>query len=125
MKYPIRNLNLFTIHFPVTAIVSILHRLSGVVLFLLIPLLLWGLQESLHSEAGFLQLKHNFHSPVAQITIWLFLGALSYHMFAGMRHLLMDIHIGESKKAGRFSAWIVLGLTLFTMGVGGYWIWWG
>jgi succinate dehydrogenase / fumarate reductase cytochrome b subunit len=124
VKRTIRNLNLFTIYFPVTAVVSILHRMSGVILFLLIPLLLWSLQESLHSAARFLQFKHHLHSPIIQIIVWTFLVALGYHCLAGLRHLLMDMHVGESKQAGRLSARIVLILAVVVMGMGGYWVWW-
>lgn len=102
------NLNLFSIYFPVTAWVSIAHRLSGIVVFLMIPGLLWILQESLASKAHFQNLGTFFCHPIALVGLWLFLAALLYHWIAGLRHLLMDMHIGESKIGGRTSAWLIV-----------------
>ena len=122
-KRPV-NLNLLTLHFPIPAIVSILHRLSGVFIFLLIPFLLWGLQESLVSSARFELLKVTLNRPWIQCGLWVFLLALSYHLLAGIRHLLMDIHLGDSLRAGRLSAGIVLALGVMAAVVGGFWVWW-
>lgn len=117
------NLNLFTIRFPITAWVSIAHRLSGVFVFLLVPFLLWILQESLASEARFMHLSAILGWPAMQVGLWLFLAALLYHCIAGIRHLLMDIHIGETKAMGRFGAWLVIVIFVTLYGVIGYWLW--
>ncbi len=117
------NLNLITIHFPVTAWVSIAHRLSGVLVFLLIPLLLWMLQESIVSEERFMNLSKVLKQPAMQVGWWFFLGALLYHWVAGIRHLLMDIHIGETRAAGRLGAWLVMVFFLILCGVVGCWLW--
>ena len=117
------NLNLFTIRFPVTAWVSIAHRLSGVFIFLLIPFLLWILQESIVSEAHFMRLSAILSQPSIQAILWFFLGALLYHWIAGVRHLLMVIHVGESKAKGRLGAWLVIIIFLTFCGVIGYWLW--
>ena len=99
------NLNLFTIAFPVTAIVSILHRISGALLFLLIPVLLLSLQKAVYFPSFFnLTVTH-------KICLWLGLTILMYHLFAGVRHLLMDCGWGESKSVSRLSSYMVLGLT--------------
>jgi succinate dehydrogenase / fumarate reductase cytochrome b subunit len=119
------NLNFLTIHFPVTAWVSIAHRLSGFFLFLIIPALLWMLQESLASESRFGDLKAILHTPLVYGCLWILLMALLYHLVAGIRHLLMDIHIGgESKKEGRISAWWVVSVSLILFVASGYWLWW-
>jgi succinate dehydrogenase / fumarate reductase cytochrome b subunit len=117
------NLNFFTIHFPVTAWVSIAHRLSGLFVFLMIPALLWLLQESLASEARFRGMTVFFTHPVAVASLWLFLVALIYHWVAGMRHLLMDIHVGESKTGGRRGAWCVIALSFILIVFMGYKLW--
>lgn len=110
-KRPI-NLNFLGIHFPVTAWVSIAHRLSGVYLFLFIPVLLWGLEESLKSAHAFKILKAFLMRPLWMVLIVLFLGALIYHLLAGIRHLLMDFKIGVGKTSSRMSAYGLIVLTL-------------
>jgi len=117
------NLNLLSIRFPVTAWVSIAHRLSGVFIFLLIPLLLWILQESITSESRFMHMSESLGRPVVQVGLWFFLGALLYHWVAGIRHLCMDLHIGETKAGGRLGAWMVIVVFLTVCGVIGYWLW--
>jgi succinate dehydrogenase / fumarate reductase, cytochrome b subunit len=116
-------LNLFVLHYPIAAVVSFLHRLSGLFLVLMIPLLLWGLQESLASEARFEVLKLNLSHLWVRLLVWAVLAALCYHFFAGIRHLLMDIHLGESKIGSRMSAWIVLVLFFVSFALGGFWLW--
>ena len=106
------NLNLFTLHFPVTAWVSILHRLSGFLTFLLIPALLYCLQYTLGSEAQFKHIQTFFHPFSCRVLLWFTISAYAYHIIAGIRHLLMDVHIGDSKEGGRQGAWLVMLLSL-------------
>ena len=120
MKKPPVNLNLLKMRFPVTAWVSILHRLSGIFIFLLIPALLYMLQESLSSEARFMLLQKNLDQPIWRVGIWLLFAAVVYHSLAGIRHLLMDLHVGGSKQQARFSAFLVLFLALIIMVWGMY-----
>lgn len=122
MKRPI-YLNLFKLYFPIPAIVSFLHRVSGFILVLIIPLLLWMLQKSLASEAQFNELKDTLSSIPARLFLWACLIALLYHFMAGIRHLLMDAHLGESRRGGRMSAWTVMALLGFSIIVSGIWIW--
>src|SRR5262245_52853916 len=93
-----KNLNLFTIRQPIPAIVSILHRISGAILFFVIPLLLWGLSLSLSSKHNFEHLRQLLSSPWAKFIIWCFLAAFIYHFIAGIRHLFMDMGWGEELK---------------------------
>ncbi|MBS0290090.1 MAG: succinate dehydrogenase, cytochrome b556 subunit [Proteobacteria bacterium] len=102
------NLNPLTIKLPVMALVSILHRISGVLIFFLIPILLSSLSKSLASPEGLAQVKEAWQGPLAQMFIWLFIGSLVFHLIAGIRHLLMDIHIGDSLCAGRWGARCVI-----------------
>lgn len=117
------NLNLFTIKFPIPAIVSILHRLSGVLVFLLIPLFLWMLHTSLASVEQFDALQDFFANPLIRLVIWAGLSALLFHLVAGIRHLLMDTGLGESLKAGEISAWLVIGISAFLIICAGIWLW--
>ena len=117
------NLNLFTISFPMTAIISILHRISGVLLFFMIPAFLCLLQYSLQSSADFVRVQSLFNMPVIKLITWLTLSALGYHIIAGLRHLIMDLGIGESKCAGKVMVKIVLGISILLIIYLGYRLW--
>jgi succinate dehydrogenase / fumarate reductase cytochrome b subunit len=107
-KRPV-NLDIGSIKLPITSYVSILHRASGVVLFIAVALLLCAFDASLESEQSFDSLKQSLGSPVAQFFIWASLAALAYHFVAGIRHLIMDFGFGEdSFESGRNSAWVVV-----------------
>jgi succinate dehydrogenase / fumarate reductase cytochrome b subunit len=117
------NLNLFTIRFPITAITSILHRISGVFLFLLIPMLLWMLQLSLESPWTYLVVLDYLDHPFFKLIILALLASLIYHFFAGVRHLFMDAHIGDTKEGGRVGAIIVLVASIAVTILAGVWLW--
>jgi succinate dehydrogenase / fumarate reductase cytochrome b subunit len=121
-KRPI-NLNLLTIRFPIPAIVSILHRVSGVFLFLLLPFLLWMFSLSLASEQSFIRLQDNLSSPFSKFLVWLVLAPLFYHLIAGVRHLLMDCHIGEELQSGRLGAKLTLIVSIIVAVLLGVWLW--
>lgn len=116
-------LNLLAIRFPIVAVVSILHRVSGVALFGASFYLLWILWLSLESEASFLNLKNALKQPLHSIVLWLTLSLLGYHIIAGLRHLLLDLHIGDSLKIGRASAAIVLVCSVLMSLTIGVWFW--
>jgi succinate dehydrogenase / fumarate reductase cytochrome b subunit len=121
-KRPI-NLNLLTISFPLTAITSILHRISGFFLFLVIPIFLWIMALSLRSQEAFFTVHTCFAHPLSKLLILVFLLALFYHLFAGIRHLLMDAGIAEELKSARFSAGLVIVLAFVLTGLMGIYIW--
>jgi len=107
-----KNLNLLTIRLPVPALVSILHRASGFVLYLLIPVLLLALQTLLASAAGFEQVKAVFTGWGVKIILLPVLWAFWHHFCAGLRHLAMDFHWGMALKQARLTSKLVLGLSL-------------
>lgn len=112
-------LNLTQIHFPIMAIVSILHRISGVILFLSLPILLIIWQHSLLSEQSFADLQLWLHSFWAKCLVGSIIAALGYHTFAGIRHLIMDMGFFESVKRGRRTAVAVfVAEALFVLSVG-------
>jgi succinate dehydrogenase / fumarate reductase, cytochrome b subunit len=117
------NLALTTIHFPVTAVISILHRFSGTVLFLCIPFLLWMLNLSLSSPEGFAFVQAWLAKPLIKLMVWAVLSALIYHLVAGIRHFVMDFGFGESLKSGRAGAWITLLLSVIFAILLGIWLW--
>ncbi|MGB2115649.1 MAG: succinate dehydrogenase, cytochrome b556 subunit [Porticoccaceae bacterium] len=107
-KRPV-NLDIGSIKLPITSYVSILHRVSGVVLFFAVALLLYVFDASLESEQSFQSLKDCLSSPIAQLFIWGALAALAYHVVAGIRHLIMDLGFGEDNfQSGQRSAWVVV-----------------
>lgn len=108
--------------YPVTAIASVLHRISGVFLFLIIPFLLWGLDISLTSQQGFQNLQQWFHHPLVITLIWLTIAALLYHLIAGIRHLLMDTGVGESLSVARTTAYTVFVVTVILLLLIGFWL---
>ena len=118
-----KNLNLFTIRFPLPAIISILHRISGVILFLLVPFMLWGLSLSLSSSQDFDDLHLFLSSPFMKLLIWGGLSAFIYHFMAGIRHLLMDMHVGEALESGRLSAKLTLASSIILIILAGIWVW--
>ena len=101
-------LNPFQLHLPVTGWVSILHRLSGALLFLLLPFMVWGFALVQTSEADFFRVMAYLKLPIAKLLILVGVAALAQHFFAGLRHLAMDMHWGMSLKIARRSSLIVM-----------------
>ena len=117
------NLDLRTIKLPVTAYTSILHRISGVILFLGLIVLLYGLDMSLASEESFEELKACLASPLAKLVIWGLLSALLYHLVAGIRHLFMDAGVGETLEGGKLGSKIVIAVAVVLIVLAGVWVW--
>lgn len=107
-------LNLLKIRLPVTGVTSILHRISGIFLFVTIPFSLYLLQLSVHDTAGFALAKAFFASPWVKLGLLVLLWSYLHHLFAGFRFLLIDQNIGTSLAVARKSAWTVLFLAIFT-----------
>lgn len=94
-----KNLDLTTIRLPLAGKVSILHRVSGVGLFLFLPLLLWIFQCSLTSSETYDGFKDLAASPLAKLILAGLIWAYLHHFCAGIRFLLLDLHIGLEKEA--------------------------
>ena len=105
-----KNLNLLTIRLPINAVVSILHRASGVALFILLPVLLWFLQIAVKNEDGYLTLVNLMHHLLAKLILIGLAWAFFHHFFAGLRHLGQDVHWMTSLQKARFSGRVVLWL---------------
>ena len=121
-KRPV-NLDLGSLKYPPMAIASILHRISGVVLFLLLPIMLFILGQSLQSEDAFIQVKNLLTHPCYKAILWVFGAALIYHLLAGFRHLIMDLGFGEHLDVGRRSAVLAIILAVILSIFLGIWIW--
>lgn len=118
-----KNLNLLTIRLPVNAIVSIMHRASGVMLFLIQPLLLWALQASLANEAGYARVSQLLQHWALKLLIIGLAWAFFHHFYAGLRHLAMDVHWMTSLQKARFSSRVVLWLVAFSVALFALAIW--
>ena len=114
-----KHLNLMQIRLPVPGIISIMHRISGAVLFLMIPLLLWLFQASLESAASFAEFRSVVALPLMKLVLLGLLWGYLHHLLAGLRHLFLDLHIGVELETARLTSFIVLvaGIVL-TLAVG-------
>jgi len=118
-----KNLDLTTIELPLPAKASILHRISGFALFFAVAFMLCALSSSLESEQSFAELKDVLNSGLAKFITWGILSALGYHFVAGVKHLLMDMGIGETKESGRLGAMITLITGVVVIVLAGVWVW--
>ena len=107
-----KYLNLVQIRLPVPGVVSIMHRVSGAALFLLIPFLLYVLELSLASERGFAAIGTALTSPLAKIALILVLWGFLHHFCAGIRYLALDLDVGADLPAARASSWAVLAVSI-------------
>ena len=106
-------LDLFAIRLPLPGFVSILHRISGALLFLIgIPLLLWLVQRALASPQGWEQMRATLSHPFAKLVLIVLAWAYFHHLIAGIRHLLMDLHIGMDLKSARQKSAVTLVLAV-------------
>ena len=100
-------LNMVQIRLPIAGLMSILHRFSGVLLFLFVPFILYLLQLVLSGEAGYQQAAGLLSHPLLMLICFGLFWALSHHLLAGIRYLLLDIHVGVDAPLYRYSAWLV------------------
>mgnify|MGYP001315193059 FL=1 len=122
IKRPI-NLDITTIKFPLAAIASILHRITGVILFLGMSILLYLLQLSLKSEAGFTSALELSDRIYVKFVIWALIICIAYHLIAGLKHLLLDLGLGETKVAAEHGARILLSSLVLISVLAGVWLW--
>jgi succinate dehydrogenase / fumarate reductase cytochrome b subunit len=118
-----RNINAFTdlpsYRMPLAALISIMHRASGLIMFMLMPFIIWMFDTSVTSEISFARFTSAFTLGIgfvpgiavklaALVLIWAYL----HHLFAGLRHIRMDIFHSVSKEQGKFTAQVTLVLSL-------------
>ena len=107
-----KNLDLPSIRLPLPGILSILHRVSGAVLFLMLPVLLWLFQQSLASPDSYAAAKavtDNFLVKIILLgLIWLYM----HHFCAGIRYLLLDLHKGVDLASARMSSYVVFAVSV-------------
>lgn len=122
----ITPLQIFRYKLPPAGVVSILHRISGVLMFLLMPFIIWMFDKSVTSEISYAEFTSVFTSGsrwfpaffVKLVTLGL-IWAYLFHFIAGLRHLWMDVTHSVSNQFGRQSAWVALVLSsLLTVALG-------
>ena len=119
-----KNLDLPTIRLPLPGILSILHRVSGAGIFLLLPFLLWLFQGSLVSPETFASIRSVVAHPLAKIVLFGLLWFYMHHFCAGIRYLLLDLHKGVELDAARLSSKIVFAVSIvLTLIIGARVLW--
>ncbi len=113
-------LNLLRIHFPVTAVVSIGHRASGVLLFLAVPFAAWLLHLSLEGPEGYATAAAFLAGGGMRVVLLVLLWMLAHHFYAGIRYLLIDLDLGVDLATARRSAWAVIAAAILTLFVGAW-----
>jgi len=117
------NLALTKFSFPIAAIASITHRVTGVVLFGGTAFLLYLLDVALRSPEGLAQARAILGFPLAKLILLGILAALIFHIVAGIKHLLLDFHIGDTLGGGRFGAQVSIVISAVLIGLAGVWLW--
>lgn len=122
---PIRDtrpkfLDITRIHMPITAVLSIGHRLSGIFLILLLPVVIYLLELSLAGPRGFAEVVAILDGAVVRtlmvFVLWLFV----HHLFSGIRFLIADLDIGVGPVSGRRGAWLVIAASIAVVFVGAW-----
>jgi len=117
------NLDIRTIKFPLAAITSLVHRITGVILVIGFGLLLYLLQLSLESESGFVLVQELLSGHIVKFLTWAVLACLIYHFSAGCKHLLMDLGIGETNECAQIGSGLVVAFSAVGILIAGVWIW--
>ena len=118
-----KYLNLFQIRLPVPGFVSILHRVTGAGLFLLIPLIRYLWELSLATPESFAAFKAVLGNPLMKLVVIGLVWAYLHHLCAGIRHLALDLHYGTELATARATSWAVLAVSIPLTVVFGALIW--
>ncbi len=118
-----KHLDLTKIRLPLPALVSILHRISGLGLFLFLPFLLYLLHSSLASPDSYVRFRGAIENPLVKVILLGLLWAWLHHFCAGIRFLLLDVHVGIELQSARQSSRIVLAVSLVLTVILGVFLW--
>ena len=117
------NLDIATFRLPITAYVSILHRISGVANVFISLALIWLLSQSLASEDSYEYVIEFTNLMSVKIVLFLIFANLIYHSCAGIRHLIMDMGVGEdSFKSGKISAFAMIAVAMILLTLSFFWL---
>lgn len=98
------HLNLFKIRLPIGGIMSIIHRATGVFMFLALPVLIYLLDLSLSGPDGYAQAADALHGVLGMLFVFLIMWSIAHHLLAGIRYLLIDVDLGVGREIARQSA---------------------
>ena len=118
-----KYLNLLRIRLPIPGLVSILHRVSGFAMFLFAWALLWMLQSLLQSPQSFAQVRAFADHWLVKLFLIGMLWSFLHHFFAGLRFLLLDVHVAGELESTRRMSWAVLALGFGGTALLGAWLW--
>lgn len=116
------NLNLLRFHFPISAVTSITHRVTGVLLFLGFFVLLYFLQLALTSD-GAERLQAILAQHWARVIVLIIAGCASFHLIAGIKHLLLDLSLGESPQLSKALSWMTWVVATLLAAAAGFALW--
>ncbi|HUL63909.1 MAG TPA: succinate dehydrogenase, cytochrome b556 subunit [Burkholderiaceae bacterium] len=120
-----RNLSLGQLasyRLPPAGLLSILHRVSGVLLFLMLPVLLWMFELSLKTESTYARLRVVFGGVLVKLVVLALVWAILHHLFAGIRYLALDLHVGIAKEPSTRSALAVFAVSLALALIAALWL---
>lgn len=117
------SLSPFQFEWPLAALASIAHRITGVMLFVGIAFLFYLLDLGLSSEQSFAEAAALLDEPLPKLIMWGVLGALIYHFVAGVKHLLLDFHVGDSLAGSRIASGLSVAISVVLIGLAGAWLW--
>ena len=116
-------LDLTTIKQPVPAVPSILHRITGFGLFIMLPFLLYLLHSSLASPDSYVRYRALIDNPLVKLILIGLIWAYLHHLFAGIRYLALDVHYGVELQPARNTSWAVLAVSLLLTAILGWLAW--
>ena len=114
---------LTTFSWPLAALASITHRVTGAVLFVAIAFMLYILDLALSSPDGFASAKALMDEPLAKLVTWGILALLIYHFVAGVKHLFLDFDIGDTLEGSKRATQLVIVTAIVLIALAGWWIW--
>jgi succinate dehydrogenase cytochrome b subunit len=117
------NLALWTFKYPLAAIASLTHRITGALLFVGVAFLLYLLDLSLGSDQGFADAQTLLAEPLPKLVLLAVVATLIYHLVAGIKHLLLDFHVGDSLEGGRVAAQLTIAISAALIVIAGVWLW--
>ena len=117
------NLDIFTMNLPFAAWASITHRITGGILFVGLVFGLYALQLALSSAQGFAEAVTLSDTVLGRIIFIGLVFSFSYHLLAGIKHLLLDFHIGDSVRGAHLASVVVMMLALMATIVFGVFLW--
>ena len=115
------SVNPFKFNFPLAALASIVHRMTGAFLVIGVGYFLYLLDLSLSSPAGFEKAQDLLAQPFHKLTLFAFLSAITYHLILGIKHLLLDFHIADSLEGSKTAT--IISLAVFVVAEIGWILW--